>query len=111
LLLGQSTGIVSSTSPGAAWTFTIWAQRTSACTESFALSSLLHSRIWFRRDDALHTSQNAELFCEIRMMRRSAILIARNAMDAHYYWLLLESLTQQEGALLKRQIFRRLFFD
>jgi len=46
--------------------------------------SLLHSRIWFTRYDALHTSQNAELFCEIRMMRRSAILIARNAMDAHY---------------------------
>jgi len=73
--------------------------------------SLLHSRIWFRRDDALHISQNAELSCEIRMMRRSAILITGNAMDAHYCRLLLESPTQLEGALLKRQIFRRLFFD
>jgi rieske iron-sulfur protein len=32
-------------------------------------------------------------------------------MDAHHCWLLLKSLTQLEGALLKRQIVRRLSFD
>src|SRR5437773_4423525 len=48
------------------------------------------------------TSQKAELFCEIRMMR-PVVMIARDAMDAHYCWLLLESPTQLEGTLLERQ--------
>jgi hypothetical protein len=33
------------------------------------------------------TSQKAELFCEIRMMRWAADVIARRAMDAYYCWL------------------------
>jgi hypothetical protein len=58
---------------------------------------------------AHRTSQKAELFCEIRMMQ-PVVMIARNAMDAHYCWLLLESPTQLEGTLLERQSCQSPFF-
>jgi len=73
--------------------------------------SLLHSRIWFRRDDALHISQNAELFCEIRMMRRSAILIAGKCDGRSLLPAFIEIADATGRRIAQRQIFRRLFFD
>jgi hypothetical protein len=44
------------------------------------------------------------------MMSQAAMMIARNAMDAYYCWLFLESLNQLEGALRKRQMRLSPFF-
>jgi hypothetical protein len=55
-------------------------------------------------------SQKAELFCEICMMDRAAVMIARHAMDAYYCWLFRESLMQLEGELRERRICRSPFF-
>jgi hypothetical protein len=64
---------------------------------------LLQFSILVARAITHRTSPKAELFCEIRMRRQAAVMIASNAMDAYYCWLFPESLTQLEGAWRKRQ--------
>jgi len=54
--------------------------------------------------------QKAELFCEIRMMREAAVVIARSAMDAYDYWIFPKLLTQPERESSKTQISRSPFF-
>jgi hypothetical protein len=66
--------IVSSTSPGAAESFTICTPQASTCTERSA--RILQFSLLTARAITHRTLQKAELFCEICMMRKSAVTIA-----------------------------------
>jgi hypothetical protein len=70
----DETRIISSTSPGAAQTFTICAPQTPARVEPFATTP--EFSIFAARAITHRTSQKAELFCEICMMRQAAAMIA-----------------------------------
>jgi hypothetical protein len=100
--------MVSSASSGTAWTFAIRATDTGM-RQRFA-PTLCNSRSCSHALITHRTSQKAELFCEIRMMRRAVVVIARSAMEAYDCWLFPKSLTQPEGELRKTQISRSSFF-
>jgi hypothetical protein len=89
----------SSASPGTAWTFTIHA--TDAGVRQCFSPTRCNSQSRSHAHITHRTSQKAELFCEIRMMREAAFVIARSAMEAYDCWLFPKSPTQPEGELRK----------
>lgn len=66
-----------------------------------ASSRLLQFSILAARAITHRTPAKAELFCEICMRDEAAVMIARNAMDAYYCGLFLESRMQLEGERVK----------
>jgi len=93
---------------GTAWNFTIRAAD-DGVRQCFSPTHL-HSPSRSHAHITHRTLQKAELFCEIRMMREAAVVIARSAMDAYDYWIFPKLLTQPERESSKTQISRSPFF-
>jgi hypothetical protein len=90
------------------WTFTIRTPDTEHAP--MLLADALHSRSRSHAHITHRTSRKAELFCEIRMMRR-VVVESRDARWTLYdCWLFAKSMIQPEGEPRKRQIYRSPFF-